>query len=158
MRRGSLCRDAQVREGAPGALRQARSQADKLLYAKGRCWQLGSSLAVGVPSLLFAREILSVGHSLTRPEQLLHGIDTRIGDDARRGDVMTVRLTALADRRANNRLPTPTCSQCGDGHLMVGIIRTTRFVYFRCPTCGELQPKMMPALALAHGLVAHLSE
>ena len=71
---------------------------------------------------------------------------------------MAVKLTALADRRADNRLPTPPCSRCGEGHATVGIIRTTRFVYFRCPNCGDVQPKQMPALTLAHGLVAHLSE
>ena len=69
---------------------------------------------------------------------------------------MAVKLTALADRRAENRLPPPPCSRCAGEHTMVGIIRTTRFVYFRCPNCGDVQPKLMPPLTLAHGLVAHL--
>ena len=71
---------------------------------------------------------------------------------------MTIRLKAVADRRADNRLPSPTCQQCRNDDPMVGIIRTTRFVYFRCSSCGDVQPKMMPALPLAHGLVAHLSD
>jgi hypothetical protein len=71
---------------------------------------------------------------------------------------MTMRLRAVADRRADNRLPPPTCQQCRNDDPMVGIIRTTRFVYFRCSSCGDVQPKMMPALRLAHGLVAHLSD
>jgi predicted RNA-binding Zn-ribbon protein involved in translation (DUF1610 family) len=71
---------------------------------------------------------------------------------------MTMKLATLADRRADNRLPTPICPQCTDGRAMVGIIRTTRFVYFRCPQCGDLQPKLMPAIALRHGLVARLLE
>jgi len=45
---------------------------------------------------------------------------------------MTMRLRAVADRRADNRLPPPTCQQCRNDDPMVGIIRTTRFVYFRC--------------------------
>ena len=71
---------------------------------------------------------------------------------------MTIQLRALADRRADTRLPDPTCLRCQDAGNMVGIIRTTRFVYFRCPTCGDVQPKVMPALPLSHGLVARLSE
>lgn len=69
---------------------------------------------------------------------------------------MTVKLTALVDRRSDNRLPTPPCSRCVGDHTMVGIIRTTRFVYFRCPNCGDVQPRQMPPLSLSHGLVAHL--
>ena len=71
---------------------------------------------------------------------------------------MAVKLSALEDRRADNRLPSPPCSRCNGNHTMVGIIRTTRFVYFRCPNCGDVQPKLMPPLTLSHGLVAHLSE
>ena len=71
---------------------------------------------------------------------------------------MSVKLAALADRRADNRLGTPTCLHCADGRSMVAIIRTTRFVYFRCPRCGDLQPKLMPAMVLGHGLVAQLLE
>jgi translation initiation factor 2 beta subunit (eIF-2beta)/eIF-5 len=71
---------------------------------------------------------------------------------------MTPKLKALADRRADNRLPSPSCSHCGDTRPMIGIIRTTRFVYFRCESCGDVQPKVMPALPLSHGLVARLSE
>ena len=57
---------------------------------------------------------------------------------------MTIQLRALADRRADTRLPDPTCLHCEDGGAMVGIIRTTRFVYFRCQTCGDVQPKSCP--------------
>jgi len=71
---------------------------------------------------------------------------------------MTIQLRALADRRADTRLPDPTCLRCLDGGTMVGIIRTTRFVYFRCPTCGDVRPDVIPALPLSHGLVARLSE
>ena len=71
---------------------------------------------------------------------------------------MTPKLKALADRRADNRLPSPVCSQCADTKPMIGIIRTTRFVYFRCESCGDVQPKVMPALPLSQGLVARLSE
>ena len=71
---------------------------------------------------------------------------------------MTIRLRAVADRRADNRLPSPTCQQCSNDRPLVGIIRTTRFVYFRCPSCGDVQPKVMPAVQLAHGLVARLSD
>ncbi len=71
---------------------------------------------------------------------------------------MTIQLRALADRRAATRLPDPTCLHCDDGGSMVGIIRTTRFVYFRCETCGDVQPKLMPALPLSHGLVAQRLE
>jgi len=71
---------------------------------------------------------------------------------------MTILLRAVAERRAATRLPEPTCLRCADGDSMVAIIRTTRFVYFRCPTCGDVQPKVMPALPLSHGLVARLSE
>jgi hypothetical protein len=71
---------------------------------------------------------------------------------------MTIQLRALADRRAATRLPEPTCLRCDDGGSMVGIIRTTRFVYFRCETCGDVQPKPMPAVTLSHGLVARLFE
>ena len=71
---------------------------------------------------------------------------------------MTPRLRALADRRADNRLRSPVCSHCGDTKPMIGIIRTTRFVYFRCESCGDLQPMMMPALSLSHEIVARVSE
>lgn len=71
---------------------------------------------------------------------------------------MTIKLRALVDRRAANRLPEPTCLICGNPEPMVGIIRTTRFVYFRCASCGDVQPKLMPAVPLSHGLVARLSE
>ena len=71
---------------------------------------------------------------------------------------MTVTLRALVDRRSQNRLPTPTCLSCRDGEGMLAIIRTTRFVYFRCRRCGDVQPKVMPAVTLSHGFVAHLSE
>lgn len=71
---------------------------------------------------------------------------------------MTITLRALVDRRSPDRLPTPTCLNCREGETMLAIIRTTRFVYFRCRTCGDVQPKVMPALTLSHGLVAHLSE
>lgn len=88
----------------------------------------------------------------------LHTFDIPIGDYAPGGDAMTVKLAALADRRADNRLATPLCLHCAGGHAMVAIIRTTRFVYFRCPRCGDLQPKLMPAITLGHGLVAQLLE
>jgi len=71
---------------------------------------------------------------------------------------MTIRLKAVADRRADNRLVSPICPQCSNDRPMVGIIRTTRFVYFRCLSCGDVQPKVMPSLPLAHGLVARLSD
>lgn len=71
---------------------------------------------------------------------------------------MTIKLRAVADRRADNRIPSPTCPHCGNDRPMIGIIRTTRFVYFRCSSCGDVQPKVMPALPLAHGLVARLSD
>ncbi len=71
---------------------------------------------------------------------------------------MTIKLRALADRRAITRLEAPACLRCADGALTVGVIRTTRFVYFRCDTCGDIQPKLMPALTLPHGLVARFSE
>ena len=71
---------------------------------------------------------------------------------------MTIQLRAVADRRADNRLPSPTCPQCSVDRPMVGIIRTTRFVYFRCESCGDVLPKVMPVLPLAHGLVARLSD
>jgi hypothetical protein len=94
----------------------------------------------------------------TPPLRTLHRFDIRFGDHATGGDAMTIKLAALADRRADNRLATPLCLHCADGHVMVGIIRSTRFVYFRCPRCGDLQPKLMPAIALGHGLVAQLLE
>ena len=71
---------------------------------------------------------------------------------------MTIRLRAVADRRADNRLLSPTCPHCRDDRPMIGIIRTTRFVYFRCSSCGDVQPKVMPGVPLAHGLVARLSD
>jgi uncharacterized Zn finger protein len=71
---------------------------------------------------------------------------------------MTITLRALADRRSATRLSAPTCLQCADGGLTVGVIRTTRFVYFRCQTCGDVQPKLMPAVTLPHGLVARFSD
>lgn len=71
---------------------------------------------------------------------------------------MTIKLRALADRRAATRLSAPTCSRCADGGLTVGVIRTARFVYFRCQACGDVQPKLMPAVMLPHGLVARLSD
>ena len=46
---------------------------------------------------------------------------------------MAVKLTALSDRRADNRLPSPLCSRCNGSHTMVGIIRTTRFVLLQVP-------------------------
>ena len=71
---------------------------------------------------------------------------------------MTVMLLARADRRLPNRLPTPTCPQCGTDEPLVAIIRTMRFVYFRCHKCRELLPKLIPPLGLGYGLVARVDK
>ena len=71
---------------------------------------------------------------------------------------MTITLRAVTDRRAANRLAAPPCARCGDHCATVAVIRTTAFVYFRCQTCGDLQPKLIPAMPLPHGLVARLSD
>ena len=71
---------------------------------------------------------------------------------------MTTTLRAAADRRATTRLAAPSCARCADRGATVVVIRTTAFVYFRCQTCGDLQPKLIPAMTLPHGLVARLSD
>jgi hypothetical protein len=71
---------------------------------------------------------------------------------------MPVRLIAARDRRSPNRLPTPVCKCCGTAESVVAIIRTTRFVYFRCQQCRELLPKRVPPVALRYGLIACVSD
>ena len=67
---------------------------------------------------------------------------------------MPVTLVASKDRRSPNRLPTPMCGRCGTVESVIPVIRTTRFVYFRCQQCRELLPKRIPSLELGYGLVA----
>ena len=71
---------------------------------------------------------------------------------------MTITLRAVTDRRAATRLAPPACVRCADRGVTAAVLRTTRFVYFRCEKCGDVQPKLIPALPLPHGLVAHLSD
>ena len=67
-----------------------------------------------------------------------------------------VQLIPSADRRGPNRLPTPRCPQCGTDGNVTAVIRTTRFVYFRCAFCREVLPKLIPPVVLGHGLIAQL--
>jgi hypothetical protein len=69
-----------------------------------------------------------------------------------------VLLKTHADRRSANRLLTPDCPRCGEGTRLIGIIRTTCFVYFRCTACDELVVKAIPAIRLGSGLIAQLSQ
>ena len=71
---------------------------------------------------------------------------------------MTITLRAVTDRRTPNRLAAPACARCADRAATVAVVRTAQFVYFRCATCGDVQPKLIPALPLRHGLVARLSD
>jgi hypothetical protein len=54
------------------------------------------------------------------------------------------------DRRNANRLPTPICPYCGTDEFVVGVIRTSSFVFFRCRGCRdrELMPKVIPEVVL----------
>jgi transposase-like protein len=71
---------------------------------------------------------------------------------------MTVSLVASIDRRSSNRLPTPACPQCGTEESVIVVIRTRRFVYFRCHRCRELLPTPIPPVELGHGFVAHVTD
>ena len=71
---------------------------------------------------------------------------------------MNTMLVPSRDRRSPNRLPTPSCPQCGTDESVIGVIRTRRFVYFRCQDCRELLPTLIPPLELGYGLVAHVSD
>ena len=44
----------------------------------------------------------------------------------------------FAERRAANRLITPSCEQCDSNAHLLGVLRVERFVYFRCLTCGAV--------------------
>ena len=66
-------------------------------------------------------------------------------------------LRALADRRSVNRLLTPVCPVCSTDREVVAIVRTSKFVYFRCRQCSGLVTKAIQPVALPHGLVAHLN-
>ena len=70
---------------------------------------------------------------------------------------MTLSRITPVDRRSATRLANPSCPRCGNDTRVIGFIRTTRFVYFRCAECDELLVKAIPHLALGHGLVAQLS-
>lgn len=70
---------------------------------------------------------------------------------------MHVTLLARADRRRANRLRTPPCPACGTDEFVSVVIRTSRFVYFRCGECRALLPKLMPPVELPYGLVARLT-
>ena len=70
---------------------------------------------------------------------------------------MTLAHITQADRRSPTRLANPSCPRCGNDTRVIGFIRTTRFVYFRCAECDELLVKAIPHLPLGHGLVARLS-
>ena len=71
---------------------------------------------------------------------------------------MTIQLVPRVDRRSATRLAEPACIRCADRGVTIAVIRTTRFVYFRCSRCGDIQPKLIPVLTLPHGLVARLSD
>ena len=71
---------------------------------------------------------------------------------------MPIKLVPQVDRRSPTRLAEPVCLRCADRGVTNAVIRTTRFVYFRCSRCGDVQPKLIPPLTLPHGLVARLSD
>ena len=71
---------------------------------------------------------------------------------------MPITLVRSRDRRRPNRLTTPTCITCGTDNSVIAVIRTRRFVYFRCEECRELLPKRIPPVGLGHGLVACMSD
>ena len=68
---------------------------------------------------------------------------------------MSVLTFAAVDRRSPNRLPTPSCPHCGTDQFVVAVIRTTKFVFFRCQSCREreLMPKVVPGLAASPGML-----
>ena len=59
------------------------------------------------------------------------------------------------DRRSANRLETPACPHCGSDRFVVAVIRTTKFVFFRCQSCREreLLPKVIPGVASNPGML-----
>ena len=61
---------------------------------------------------------------------------------------MRVELVAQKDRRALTRLRTPKCPQCGSREGVVVALRTTRFIHFRCLSCGELKTERNPVAAV----------
>jgi hypothetical protein len=67
----------------------------------------------------------------------------------------TVAPVIDVDRRSPNRLPTPSCPRCGSDRFVVAVIRTTKFVFFRCQSCREreLLPKVIPGVASSPGLL-----
>jgi hypothetical protein len=69
---------------------------------------------------------------------------------------MTELLRARPDRRNPNRLLTPVCPVCSTDREVVAIIRTSKFVYFRCHQCRTLVTKAMPVV-LSRRFVARLS-
>jgi hypothetical protein len=71
---------------------------------------------------------------------------------------MSVVLIPSRDRRSPNRVPTPHCRGCGTTGSVIAVIRTARFVYFRCQECRELLPKRVPPTVLGYGLVACVSD
>ena len=60
---------------------------------------------------------------------------------------MAVTLIAQKDRRALNRLRTPKCPRCGSSEHVVAVLRSSRFVHFRCVDCGEVQTADNPMSA-----------
>ena len=69
---------------------------------------------------------------------------------------MAVKQILPVERRSLNRLATPHCPRCGDGTCVVGVTRTSGFVYFRCTACDELMVKTIPDIRLRYGMVAQL--
>jgi hypothetical protein len=82
-----------------------------------------------------------------------HVIATAKRHDSPREGCMVKHIPSI-DRRSPNRLETPSCPRCGDATRVVGAIRTTDFVYFRCTACDELLVKSISGIRLPHGLIA----
>jgi transposase-like protein len=60
---------------------------------------------------------------------------------------MTLTRSTQVDRRSATRLANPSCPRCGNDTKVIGFIRTTQFVYFRCAECDELLVKVIPQTA-----------
>jgi tRNA(Ile2) C34 agmatinyltransferase TiaS len=72
--------------------------------------------------------------------------------------VMTLSHTLAIERRAPDRVVTPSCPDCGKDAKVVGVIRRPQYIYFRCTKCGRTMLIDRPFIPLRYGLVAELSD
>jgi hypothetical protein len=67
---------------------------------------------------------------------------------------MTLSSMPPTERRAPDRLPTPSCPDCGKDAKVTAVLRRLGYIYFRCTKCGRAMLVERPAMPLRYGLVA----